>query len=98
MEPANPQAASQTRLIKLIEHAARYQQRALACVRAGRRPDGSLERRSLERAIAELSAAIDCLRQASELANAEERPGLERTLRQREGERNSIEALLRRRG
>jgi alpha-D-ribose 1-methylphosphonate 5-triphosphate synthase subunit PhnG len=84
--------------VALIEQAARYQERTVACLRSGRRPDGSLDRRAVERAIAELSAAIDCLRQASELADdADTRKPLEATLRQREEERRSLEVALRRR-
>jgi hypothetical protein len=93
--PTTPPPSS-PELVHCIERAARYQQRALACIRAGRRPDGSLDRHSLERAIAELSAAIDCLREASELAEADERGPLEATIRQREEDRRAIEAMLRR--
>jgi hypothetical protein len=89
-EPTNP------RLVALIERAARYQERTVACLRSGRRPDGSLSREALRNAIAELSAAIDCLRQASELADGEERNPLEATLLQREQERESLEAMLKR--
>jgi hypothetical protein len=92
--PAQPAAR---RLAALIERAARYQQRTVACLRAGRRPDGSLDRRALERAVAELSAAIACLREAGDLAEQDERAPLEATLRKREEERRSLESLLQRR-
>ena len=82
----------------LIERAARYQERTVACLRSGRRADGSLGRHAIERAITELSAAIDCLLQASELAEEETRGPLESTLRKREEERRSLEVMLKRRG
>jgi hypothetical protein len=88
--PTNP------RLAALIEQAARYQERTVACLRSGRRPDGTLSRQAIQRAILELSAAIDCLRQASELAEGEMRNPLEATLQRREQERESLEAMLKR--
>ena len=86
---------SNARLVALIEQAARYQERTVACLRSGRRPDGTLSRQTIQRAIVELSAAIDCLRQASELADGEARNPLEATLQRREQERESLEAMLR---
>lgn len=95
MDPSEPTPVD-PRLVALIERAARYQERAVACLRAGRRPDGSLSRSAITRAINELSAAIDCLREASELAEGEMRDPLEVTLRRREVERQSLEVMLRR--
>jgi hypothetical protein len=90
-EPTDP------RLIGLIERAARYQERTVACLKAGRRADGTLARDAIQRAITELSAAIACLREASELAEGAMRDPLEATLRRREEERQSLELMLRRR-
>src|SRR6476620_2802280 len=96
MEPSGSPSPADQRLVALIERAARYQERTVACLRAGRRPDGSIQRWALERAISELSAAIDCLRQASEISESSGREPLQATLHQREEERRTIEALLRR--
>ena len=95
MDPSTPGPIN-PRLVALIEQAARYQERTVACLRSGRRSDGSLARQAIQRAIVELSAAIDCLRQASELAEGEMRNPLEATLQRREQERESLEAMLRR--
>lgn len=95
MDPTEPTPVD-PRLVTLIERAARYQERTVACLKAGRHPDGSLSRGAILRAIGELSAAIDCLREASELAEGAMRDPLEATLRRREEERHSLEVMLRR--
>ena len=97
MEGTECSSPADQRLVALIERAARYQERTVACLRAGRRPNGSLDRKALERALVELSAAIDCLREASELAESSEREPLRAKLRQREEERRALESLLQRR-
>lgn len=95
MDPSES-APIDPRLVTLIERATRYQERTVACLKAGRRSDGTLSRSAIVRAIAELSSAIDCLREASELAEGEMRNPLEVTLRKREEERQSLEVMLRR--
>jgi hypothetical protein len=96
VDPSEPTPID-PRLVTLIERAARYQERTVACLKAGRRPDGTFQRRAIDRAIAELSAAIDCLRQASELTEEDLRAPLEATLKRREEERRSLEIMLSRR-